>query len=211
MFSSSYPSFRTHNPNPNPNPDFLTPCPSSTPKSMLTLPKDNENDQPAYYGTLASTLRSLYTTSPSKSFYLSSAPQCPYPDASNPLSLLLLCDFVFVQFYNNPPCEIGSPGFLPSIQQWSNILTSAATDNSTAPKVFIGAPSFSAAGASAYAKIQGIGEGGLAGFQGVAQMVDGMGVGNLGGFMFWDGPEGEENTGAQGRNVFEMVKVGLGA
>lgn len=45
-----------------------------------------------------------------KTFYLSAAPQCPYPDQNNQDVLLgsnaVALDFVMVQFYNNPKCDI---------------------------------------------------------------------------------------------------------
>ncbi|KAI6084339.1 glycoside hydrolase superfamily [Hypoxylon rubiginosum] len=45
-----------------------------------------------------------------KNFYLSAAPQCPYPDQNNQDVLLgnnaVGFDFVMVQFYNNPKCDI---------------------------------------------------------------------------------------------------------
>jgi chitinase len=77
---------------------------------------------PAHYEDLALNLRAHFSSSAKKTYYLSSAPQCPLPDASNPLPMLLLCDFVWVQFYNNPSCEIGSSGFEASVKQWSTAL-----------------------------------------------------------------------------------------
>ncbi|KAI0845219.1 glycoside hydrolase family 18 protein [Daldinia vernicosa] len=53
-----------------------------------------------------------------RKFYLSAAPQCPFPDMNN-LALMqgdaaVAFDFVMVQFYNNPKCDIrvftGAPG-----------------------------------------------------------------------------------------------------
>lgn len=158
---------------------------------------DNENNLPGSYEIVASTLRSHFnnftsslstrdlstsTSSPAstKQFYLSSAPQCPFPDASNPLPLILQCDFVFVQFYNNPPCEIGSSGFGASVKQWSEALAKSPRD--VKPRLYIGAPGWAAAGSSAYAGI-----GGPKGMGKVVEKVGGIGVGKeaLGGVMFW--------------------------
>lgn len=50
----------------------------------------------------------LYATAPAKKYYLTAAPQCPYPDGSNDLALQSsgnLFDFVFIQYYNNPGCS----------------------------------------------------------------------------------------------------------
>ena len=143
--------------------------------------KDNEDNISSNWGVFASTLRTYFASYESKPYYLSSAPQCPFPDASNPIDLLLLCDFVWVQFYNNPPCEIGSSGFTASLSQWSSALQ--ASTMAVQPKLYLGAPAFSAAGSSAYAAI-----GSAEGMQGIAQSVEGMGLSNFGGVMFWDGP-----------------------
>jgi hypothetical protein len=138
---------------------------------------------------LVSTLRQHFTAPLSrrgasaavtKPYYLSAAPQCPFPDASNPMAMLKQCDFVFVQFYNNPICELGSAGFAPSVRQWSAALgksqnTQNAGNDSTSSndtgdrrrrgrrnasaggsvdtRFYIGAPAFAAAGQTAYAKI----------------------------------------------------------
>jgi chitinase len=55
----------------------------------------------------ASQLRSLMDADASKTFYLSAAPQCPYPDAydSSFMQGATSLDLVWVQFYNNvrPP------------------------------------------------------------------------------------------------------------
>ena len=156
---------------------------------------------PQNFGTLASTLRTHFTSDKSKTYYLSSAPQCPLPDMSNPSALLLLCDFVWVQFYNNPPCEIGSAGFAASIKQWSSAL--AASSATTKPRLYIGAPAFSAAGSTAYQKI-----GNAEGMSGVARSVEGMGLSNLGGVMLWDGPEGMLNVYG-GKDIIAWTKEGL--
>ncbi|KAH7350951.1 glycoside hydrolase superfamily [Rhexocercosporidium sp. MPI-PUGE-AT-0058] len=162
---------------------------------------DKEDRQPAYFGTIATTLRSHYATHTAKNYYLSSAPQCPFPDASTPLDLLLLCDFVFVQFYNNPPCEIGSTGFAASVDQWSSALE--ASTMAVKPRLYIGAPAFAEAGQSAYANI-----GSAEGMKGVAQSVKEMNVPNLGGVMFWDGPMGMANIGG-GLDIIAWAKEGL--
>jgi len=162
---------------------------------------DKEDRLPAYFGTLATTLRSHYATNTAKNYYLSAAPQCPYPDASTPLDVLLLCDFVWVQFYNNPPCEIGSTGFAASVDQWSTALE--ASTLAVKPRLYIGAPAFSAAGPSAYANI-----GSAEGMEGVAAGVVDMSLPNMGGIMFWDGPEGRANVEG-GLDIIAWAKEGL--
>src|SRR5271163_3750428 len=74
--------------------------------------------------TLMSTLRALFTTDPMHPYFLSAAPQCPRPDASIPLTALQTqTDFVFVQFYNNPSCDLDTgAAFLASLAAWSGDL-----------------------------------------------------------------------------------------
>ncbi|KAL3422518.1 Endochitinase A1 [Phlyctema vagabunda] len=162
---------------------------------------DNEFKEPANYDVLGSTFRSLFSGCTTKDYYLSSAPQCPFPDASNPLSMLLLCDFVYVQFYNNPSCEIGSDGFDASLKQWSDALQ--ASTLATKPRLFVGAPSFSGAGSSAYTAI-----GSAKGMQDVAKEAKALGIPSLGGVMFWDGSEGLLNI-EDGKDIFDWSKEGL--
>lgn len=158
---------------------------------------------PANFDVFASTLRKCYQTDTSKSYYLSAAPQCPFPDASDPMGLLLLCDFVFVQFYNNAPCEIGSAGFAASVNTWSRALLNSTT--AVTPRLYVGAPAFAAGGESAYAKI-----GSAEGMLGIANSVERMGLPNFGGVMFWDGPEGLLNV-AGGKDIISWAKAGLNA
>lgn len=162
---------------------------------------DNENKKPEYYELVAQTLRSNFAASTTKDYYLSSAPQCPFPDLSNPQEVVLLCDFVFVQFYNNKPCEIGSAGFVDSVELWSAALTKSSL--SPQPKLYIGAPSWSLAGPSAYANI-----GSPKGMHGVAQQVKALGLPNLGGLMYWDGPESTLNF-EDGKDIVAWGKDGI--
>lgn len=82
-------------------------------------------------------------------------------------------DFVSIQFYNNPPCNLGSTGFFDSVKQWSSELGSN-------PRLLIGAPTFEAAASSG-------GFVDLTQYRNLLAQVRRMGVQNLGGAMFWDG------------------------
>ncbi|CZR53040.1 uncharacterized protein PAC_02918 [Phialocephala subalpina] len=164
---------------------------------------DNEDGQPAHFDTLALTFRAHFShVQHDKTYYLSSAPQCPFPDASDPMPMLLMCDFVFVQFYNNPSCEIGSSRFQASIKQWSQALD--ASTLSTKTKLYLGAPGWSAAGPSAYSN----GIGNPQGMRKLVKGVEGMNLDNFGGVMFWDGPEGVANVGG-GKDIIAWAKEGL--
>jgi chitinase len=147
------------------------------------------------------TLRTLYSAATSKPYYISSAPQCPFPDASNPERLLLNCDFVWVQFYNNDPCQIGSAGFSASVEQWSSFLSQSTM--AVQPRLYVGVPAYSLAGPAAYAAI-----GNAEGMVSVASSVVQLDLSNLGGIMLWDGPEGMLNV-ADGEDIIAWAKQGL--
>lgn len=82
---------------------------------------DIEGGSPDHYDDLARYL-SAYGNQ-GKKVYLSAAPQCPYPDAWVGKALDTgLFDYVWVQFYNNPPCQYsgGQPTNLEDAwNQWN--------------------------------------------------------------------------------------------
>jgi chitinase len=157
---------------------------------------DNEDHSTAHYDVFMSALRSHFSTfDPStltsepltysnapRRFYISAAPQCPRPDASIPLSSMQSADFVWVQFYNNPACNIGTPGFENSFRAWSQDLAGGRNEG---PKLYLGAPSFADGG-------QGYMDAGD--FSKVIEQVKVMGISNFGGVMLWDGSEGVVNV-----------------
>lgn len=77
--------------------------------------------------------------------YLSAAPQCPYPDAwmGGALSTGLF-DYIWVQFYNNNPCEYSGNGdnLKNSWNQW--------TSNQPSSQIFLGLPASPEAAGSGY-------------------------------------------------------------
>uniref|UniRef100_A0A0E0JMP7 Uncharacterized protein n=1 Tax=Oryza punctata TaxID=4537 RepID=A0A0E0JMP7_ORYPU len=85
-----------------------------------------------FYDDLARNLSSLYkgAAAGAKTYLLTAAPQCPYPDASLAAALGTgLFDHVWVQFYNNPPCQYAAPGDVSALQsaweQWTAGLPAA--------------------------------------------------------------------------------------
>jgi chitinase len=154
-----------------------------------------------------STLRGLLASDSSKKYFLTAAPQCPRPDQSIPVpELTQYIDFFGVQFYNNPSCQLSSgSGFLSSVHSWSQTLaasgnklkrsssrfwprqsTAAVTtgtfvniDNGvTGPKLLIGTPAFAGAGSGFVS---------VAEYQDILRQVQGLGLPNVAGAMFWDG------------------------
>ncbi|KAK8650569.1 hypothetical protein V6N13_140201 [Hibiscus sabdariffa] len=78
--------------------------------------------------------------------YLTAAPQCPFPDAWVGGALKTgLFDYVWVQFYNNPPCQYtsGSIGNLEDAwKQWTTDIPAA--------KIFLGLPAAPTAAGSGF-------------------------------------------------------------
>lgn len=153
---------------------------------------DNEDDSALYWPDFAFQLKANFAAQTAKTgrrFYLSAAPQCPRPDASIPETVLHMADYVFVQFYNNPECNLNAgAGFLNSVQAWSMDLANGTTVDTAGPKLFIGAGAWPGAG-SGY-----VSPGGLGGVVSQAkQRIAQSGGNNFGGMMLWDGTVGVGN------------------
>lgn len=157
---------------------------------------DNESKDPTSYVAFAGALRSEFLTDTSKQYYLSAAPQCPRPDASIPVEAMALADFVFVQYYNNPSCDLDSDGFQNSFAAWSNDL--AAVSNFT--KLYIGVGSLAGAGRGYVIS---------SGLETRVSLAREMGVANLGGIMLWDGSEALANVDQYGNNYLLYAKDSL--
>lgn len=71
-----------------------------------------------------------------KKVYLTAAPQCPFPDASLGKALNTgLFDYVWVQFYNNPPCQYTSGDVAGLESAWKTWISSIP-----ATKIYLGLP-----------------------------------------------------------------------
>lgn len=89
--------------------------------------------------------RALSGFSQQRKVYLSAAPQCPFPDSwlNGALSTGLF-DYVWVQFYNNPPCQY-SGGSIENLKNYWNKWTTIQ-----AGKIFLGLPAASGAAGSGF-------------------------------------------------------------
>lgn len=105
---------------------------------------------------------------------------------------------MWVQFYNNPACNINSTGFQQSFADWSRNLTN--TQRPGTPRLYIGAPAFAGAG-SGY--VEG------AELETLVSQARELNVRNLGGIMLWDGTEGMENVDQYGDNYLFYAKSAL--
>jgi len=115
-------------------------------------------------------LRSNFASDSSKKYYLTAAPQCPYPDASQPLDVCQQLDYVWVQFYNNGECNIAKSGFKQAVKNWSKGIGNA--------KLFIGALASGADGNEGYVDAATLTKS--------IQDVKNMNLPNYGGAMLWE-------------------------
>ena len=89
--------------------------------------------------------KALNGKSQQKRVYLSAAPQCPYPDAHLDSAIKTgLFDYVWVQFYNNPPCQYANGNINNLVSAWNQWTSSQAK------QVFLGVPASQAAAGSGY-------------------------------------------------------------
>ncbi|KAI4348023.1 hypothetical protein L6164_008786 [Bauhinia variegata] len=98
-----------------------------------------------YYDDLAKAVEA-YSTEERK-IYLGAALQCPIPDSHLDTAIKTgPFDYIFVQFYNNPPCQY-SPGNPANLFNSWDLWTSLALPNNT---VFLGLPANPGAAGSGY-------------------------------------------------------------
>ncbi|RMZ29033.1 hypothetical protein D0859_06882 [Hortaea werneckii] len=167
---------------------------------------DNENHNTSFYNTFATALRKQFDKDPKmKRYYISAAPQCPIPDESIPIEAMRQAEFVWVQFYNNPSCNLNSTGFGKSVQDWAvQLANGTSSGNATAvgkgPKMYIGASAFAEAG-SGY-----VNGSELAGY--LAKVKD-LSLPNLGGVMLWDGTMGALNVDEFGASYLDYAKAAV--
>ena len=95
---------------------------------------DIEQGSTLYWDDLARYLKSHSTKA--RPVYLSAAPQCPFPDKFLGKALNTgLFDFVWVQFYNNGPCQYSSGNINKLVNSWKKW-----TSSIKAKKFFVGLP-----------------------------------------------------------------------
>ena len=89
------------------------------------------------YQYMISKLRSNFASDSANTYYITGAPQCPIPEPNmNEIITSSQFDYLFVQFYNNPGCSVGS-GSSPNYDDWKkNIANTPSAD----AKIFIGVP-----------------------------------------------------------------------
>ncbi|KAJ6868212.1 acidic endochitinase SE2-like [Populus alba x Populus x berolinensis] len=92
---------------------------------------DIESGSGQFWDDLA---RALNGFSQQRKVYLAAAPQCIFPDANLDTAIKTgLFDYVWVQFYNNPPCQYvnDATGLLSAWNQWTTVQSN---------QIFLGLP-----------------------------------------------------------------------
>ncbi|KAI0342621.1 glycoside hydrolase [Trametopsis cervina] len=134
---------------------------------------DIESGSPAHYAAFVNKIRSLAAPT-GKSYYITAAPQCPYPDANIGDALNgAPFDAVFVQFYNNY-CGLDAPNEY-NFATWDNWAKTKSANKNI--KVFIGAAASADAAGTGY-----VNSGTLANYAADAQAK----YSSFGGVMMWD-------------------------
>ncbi|KAK9241347.1 glycoside hydrolase superfamily [Lipomyces kononenkoae] len=140
---------------------------------------DIENGNSVGYAAFIKQIRSLYNGG---AYYISGAPQCPFPDANLGDALdNAWFDFVFIQFYNNY-CGVNNPSQFNYDSDWQNWVSSTAINKDV--KLFVGVPGSSSAAGSGYSTPNSL-----------SSIVSGISdKSSLGGIMIWDASQAFTNT-----------------
>lgn len=105
---------------------------------------DVELGSPLYYDDLVKFLKRLGRSG--RRVYIAGAPQCPFPDRMLAAALnTSLFDYVWVQFYNNPPCQYTSGNSENLKNSWLRWTRSV-----NAGKIFLGLPAAPQAAGSGF-------------------------------------------------------------
>lgn len=157
------------------------------------------SNMPAY----ANQMRSNYETDTSKTYYMTAAPQCVYPDeADGPmLDGTVYFDAIWVQFYNN---YCGLTSFVEGdttqtnfdFSTWDNWAKTVSLNPDV--KVFLGVPGGTTAANSGYEPANVVGE-----------IIDYVAeyYSSFGGVMIWDASQAWANTGFIS-SIYEYLPTG---
>ncbi|PRP88349.1 hypothetical protein PROFUN_03263 [Planoprotostelium fungivorum] len=108
---------------------------------------DIEGGNTQYYDTFVKIMKEKYFNAADKKYYITGAPQCPFPDAYLSAALETgYFDYVFVQFYNNW-CGLNNFGN-PNAWNWNQWEDYASRHPGT--QIFVGAPAATYAASTGY-------------------------------------------------------------
>lgn len=162
---------------------------------------DIEGGSTTGYAAFADKMREYYDSDTSKAYYLSAAPQCPYPDAYVGTALSSsVFDFIFVQFYNNYcgmnvwEADAANANF--NYDTWDTFVKSSPNPDA---KLFLGVPGSSSAAGSGYTSASTVGQ--AANY--LQETYD-----TFGGIMVWDASQAWANTD-DGETFAAAIKAAL--
>ncbi|KAI9502226.1 Chitinase 2 [Coemansia spiralis] len=156
---------------------------------------DIEGGSTTGYAAFVSQLRSHFTSSGSKKYYITGAPQCPFPDAMLGSTLnSAWFDMVFVQFYNNY-CGLGAYPKSFNYDTWDTWAKSQSANKDV--KIYIGAPGSPSAAGSGYVDASTLAS--------IVNDIRGKYASTLGGVMTWDASQAIDNSN-WGAGVSSSIK-----
>ncbi|KAL1991883.1 hypothetical protein VTN49DRAFT_5191 [Thermomyces lanuginosus] len=132
----------------------------------------------------ANTLRSLMDSDSSKQYFLTAAPQCPFPDAANKEMLdgAVSFDAIWVQFYNNY-CGVNSYPDNFNFNTWDDWAQNTSKNKNV--KVLVGVPANTGAAGSGYLPVDQL-----------APVIEhARTFPSFGGVMMWDASQAYANDG----------------
>lgn len=142
---------------------------------------DIEGGSSVGYVRFVQRLRERFIESPGRRFYVSAAPQCPYPDFyTGPVLDNAFLDMVFVQFYNNY-CGVDKPNWF-NFEQWDEWANTVSANKDV--RVYLGIPGSSTAASTGYMDIDKL--------EGLVKATRGK-FGSFGGMMMWDMSQADTN------------------
>jgi chitinase len=147
------------------------------------------------YIALVNRLRD-YIEASSKNIVLTAAPQCPLTEEYFQMKQILTeakFDKIWIQFYNNPSCNVGAPGF--NYHGWESFLKNT---NSKDAELFIGLPASPAAASNGYITPQ-------AAKEVICSVKD---TTTFGGVMLWDAYFGSKNV-VDGKPYYDHIAKAL--
>ncbi|KAJ2818428.1 Chitinase 2, partial [Coemansia furcata] len=139
-------------------------------------------------------LRERFIESPGRRFYVTAAPQCPYPDFySGPILDNAYLDMVFVQFYNNY-CGVDKPNWF-NFEQWHEWATTVSANKDV--RVYLGVPGSPSAASTGYMPIDRLEE-----------LVNATRTkfSSFGGMMVWDASQADSNQVSDDASFADMAK-----
>ncbi|KAJ2880763.1 Chitinase 2 [Coemansia aciculifera] len=155
---------------------------------------DIEGGSSVGYVRFVQRLRERFIESPGRRFYVTAAPQCPYPDFySGPILDNAYLDMVFVQFYNNY-CGVDKANWF-NFEQWHEWATTVSANKDV--RVYLGVPGSPSAASTGYTPIDKLEE-----------LVNATRskFSSFGGMMVWDASQADTNRVSDDASFADVVK-----